>query len=204
MDAIAVELAKSRLAKTNKALAALKAATNYEQAEEAWTDFLLAAATIYSKLEQGSKGDGKSRGWFGQEEKERRDDPLLRYLHYARNSDEHGIERVAGYTGDNYDLGGRKLRFNERIPYQAQQLDKVSNETFGEKHEVVLAGPTLKPIRVHDRRFNDYCDPPDEHQGKHVRFSSFVIDIVEAAIPYLTELVSEAEALASNSKNIAT
>jgi hypothetical protein len=52
MDAIAVEQAKGRLRRAEKAIQALEAADSFEAAEEAWTDFLLAAGTIYSKLEQ--------------------------------------------------------------------------------------------------------------------------------------------------------
>jgi hypothetical protein len=88
MNPSAVLQAKQRLLKLEKALSALRSATTVEDAEEAWTDFLLAASTIYSKLEQGSKGYAKTEPWFGKKKKERKDDPLLRYLHYARNSDE--------------------------------------------------------------------------------------------------------------------
>jgi hypothetical protein len=94
MNADAIDQAKSRLSRAEKALAALSAAKAIEEAEAAWTDFLIAAATIYSKLEQGAKGSGRCEGWFGQKKKARKDDQLLRYLHFARNSNEHGIERV--------------------------------------------------------------------------------------------------------------
>jgi hypothetical protein len=69
MDSQAVEQAQSRLRRAKKALEALKTATNYEEAEEAWSDLLLASATIYSKLEQGSKSKGTSAGWFGRKKK---------------------------------------------------------------------------------------------------------------------------------------
>jgi hypothetical protein len=78
MDAQALELAKGKLQRADKALYALKTAMNYEEAEEAWSDFLQAASTIYSKFEQGSKSKGSSAGWFGLKKKERRSDPLLR------------------------------------------------------------------------------------------------------------------------------
>lgn len=67
MNPEAIEQAKSRLAKAEKALAELKAASYFDDAESAWSDFLLAASGIYSKLEQGSKGYPKSAPWFGAE-----------------------------------------------------------------------------------------------------------------------------------------
>jgi hypothetical protein len=149
MDAQAVEQAKARLQRADKALYALKIAANYDEAEEAWSDFLLAAATIYSKLEQGSKSKGTSAGWFGRKKKERRDDPLLRFLHHARNSDEHGIERVAERGGNQRDLGGKPLMFNE---YREHIIADVRDPTTGEiklqNIKAILHGPSLIMIRA--------------------------------------------------------
>jgi hypothetical protein len=78
MDPQAVDQAKARLRKAKKALDALKKANDFEPAEDAWSDFLLAAAAIYSKLEQGAKSKGASAGWFGRKKKERKDDPFKR------------------------------------------------------------------------------------------------------------------------------
>jgi hypothetical protein len=133
MDAQAVEQAKTKLRKAEKSLETLKAADGYDAAEEAWSDFLLAASTIYSKLEQGSKAKGSSAGWFGRKKKERKDDPVLRYLHHARNSDEHGIERVAARGGNERDLlAGEKLKFNERREYVARAQYRPKRKTFRE------------------------------------------------------------------------
>jgi hypothetical protein len=200
MNPDAVAQAKARLKKAHKALVAFRAAEEIGDAEEAWSDFLLAASTIYSKLEQGAKGHPKSQPWFGMKKRERKDDPLLRYLHFARNSDEHGIERVAASTGPNRDLAGRPLKFNERVPLKAQKLHKITQEPEGALIDVVLAGPTLKPVRVNDRRYGDYCDPPKTHIGKEILYSDFVDHLAETALPYLLGMLEEAEEL---SKTIA-
>jgi hypothetical protein len=193
----AFDQAKARLARANKAIEAFSAATKIEEAEEAWTDFLLAAATIYSKLEQGAKGNPKSQTWFGNKKKERKSDPLLRYLHFARNSNEHGIERVAETTPPNYYFQeGRQLKFNERIPTKFQKVDPATNQPTGDFMDGMFAGPTLRPVRAHDRRFGDYCDPPDEHLGQTVEYGiSFCYDIGVIGLRYLTRLISEAEQL---------
>lgn len=196
MDIEAVSQAKAKLAKAKKALVAFKAAAAVEEAEEAWSDYLLAVSTLYSKLEQGAKINGKSHGWFGRKKKERKDDPLLRYLHYARNSDEHGIERVVATTPDNT-WQGRTLKFNERIDVKLQMADRVTGQ-WGPEFDGVLAGPTLKPVRAHDRRYNDYCDPPTTHLGVEILYSDFVDGIGSAAIVYLERMISEAAELASN------
>lgn len=65
-----------------------------KQARNAWTDFLMAAGAVYSKLATGSMGNGKTRAWWGRQVKKRKDHPVMSYLHHARNTAEHGIEDV--------------------------------------------------------------------------------------------------------------
>jgi hypothetical protein len=186
MDAQAVAQARTRLAKAEKSSAALKIATTIEDAEKAWTDFLVAAGAVYSKLEQGAKANGRSLAWFGKKKRERKTDPLLRYLHFARNSSEHGIERVSAATADNVDLNGRKLAFNERRPYKIEAIDQVTFLPTGKAMDCVMAGPTLKPVQVTDSRFGDSCDPPTTHMGDEIPYAANFLDsIAEAAIPYL-------------------
>lgn len=182
----------------------MQAATTLDETEEAWTDFLIAVSTIYAKLEQGAKGHPRSEGWFGRKKRERKDDPLLRYLHYARNSNEHGIERVVQPTGPNMNgMTGEKLRVNERVPVTFEHIDRVTMQPSGLKGKGVFAGPTLKPIRAHDRRFGDYCDPPVEHLGSVIEFADFADSLGVAALPYLRLLVADAEALTGASSAIA-
>jgi hypothetical protein len=197
MDAQALELAKGKLQRADKALYALKTAMNYEEAEEAWSDFLQAASTIYSKFEQGSKSKGSSAGWFGLKKKERRSDPLLRFLHHARNSDEHGIERVSERGGNPRDLGGQPLAFNEYREHVIQDIrDGKTGEIKAENIPVILHGPSLIMIRVHDRRFGDYCDPPIEHMGKTIELEdNSLIGVAALGLAYLSKLVGEAEKL---------
>jgi hypothetical protein len=202
MNKSAVSQAKQRLIKLEKSLAGLRAAGTTEEAEEAWTDFLVAASTIYSKLEQGAKGYRITEPWFGRKKKERKDDQLLRYLHFARNSAEHGIERVTATSPPNWHHDGRPLRFNERVPIKFQVTANPGTGTpSGEILDGIIAGPTLKPVRAHDKRYGDFCDPPTQHMGKEITFSDFVDMIGEAAIPYLTAMIDEAETLVEDDSN---
>ena len=191
MNRDAIEQAKSRLHKAEKALAELKAAEYFDDAESAWSDFLLASSGIYSKLEQGAKGYPKSEPWFGTEKRLRKIDPLLRYIHFARNADEHGIEFVTDRSLDNLNL-----KFNERHSMKARRLDLDTHEPVGDPIEVVVAGPTIKLVRVYDRRFGDFADPPETHLGSVVPFgSSFPDKLGEAAIKYLRSMIERAEKL---------
>src|ERR1700732_2996063 len=103
----AIHHARERLKKAENAVASLRSAKNLDAAEAAWVEFLIAANSIYSKLENGAKGGGRSEAWFGRMKHDRKNDELLNYIHHARNVDEHGIERITekdpGYfaiTGD--------------------------------------------------------------------------------------------------------
>ena len=193
MNPEAIEQAKVRLLKAEKALAELNAAEYFDDAESAWSDFLLAASGIYSKLEQGAKGYPASDPWFGKEKNLRKKDPLLRYIHFARNADEHGIERVTDRSHDN-----GNFKFNERYPLKAQMLDRVTHEPVGEPVDVVMAGPTIKLVRVYDRRYGDFADPPETHLGETVLFgSSFPHEVGVVALRYLRSMIERAEALAS-------
>lgn len=198
MELAAVEHAERRLAKAEKSLSALGIATSFDEAEEAWTDFLLAVAGIYSKLEQGAKSKGSSLGWFGRIKKIRRDDPLLRYLHHARNSDEHGIERVVRRFTQNGELWGRRPQYGERIPVTLQQIDDAG-QPFGDEFEAMFQGDTIKLIRVVDRRYGDCFDPPQTHLGNEVLYYEEPLDVGRLALAYLKTMVAEAAALSQGS-----
>lgn len=197
MNPVAVTHAKLRLAKAEKAANAIISSRSYAESEEAWIDFLMATSAIYSKLEQGAKGFSKSEPWFGRKKKERKDDPLLRFLHFARNSAEHGIEPISKLTdGDNSPFYGQ-LGFNQRSPIKVQKLNKITMLPEGPEMPAVQSGPTLKAIRANDTRFNDFCDPPRTHFGNKIEHYWFVDRLAAAALPYLRQLVEEAEGLIS-------
>jgi hypothetical protein len=193
MKLSAVLQAKARLGTAERSLAAFRSATEIEVAEEAWTNFLISVSAIYSKLEQGAKDSNKSSPWFGEKKHERKVDPLLRYLHLARNSNEHGIERVVSTTPNNR-WQGRELKFNERIPVKISPGDPVTGPT-GPFVGAVAAGSTLTPIRVYDTKHGGYCDPPETHFGVAIQLRGFVDGLAEVAIPYFRKVLTEAEAL---------
>src|SRR5688500_14927652 len=95
MEQEAIAKAESKLERMRRALNTLKQADiGPEEIEAAWEDFVMASGTFYSTLEQGAKNNKKSFAWFGQKKHDRRADPLLKYIHFARNAEEYGIERI--------------------------------------------------------------------------------------------------------------
>ena len=76
------------------AVSRLQDAETLEGAEEAWEDFLTGASKVYEKLRAGARGHNKSWMWFLKKQDERDAEPLLSYVHHARNSDHHRLEEV--------------------------------------------------------------------------------------------------------------
>jgi hypothetical protein len=192
MDNLAIELAAARLEKAERAMQAFENATNYDEAEDAWTDFLLATGAIYSKLGNGAKGNGKSLAWFGTKKKLRKDDPVLRYLHYARNSEEHGLQRLTARHPDaNWESG--PIPFGKRISLGPATIhDGETNEVKAGPFEAFAYGPRVALIRACDDRFHDFCDPPYGYEGI---VADDPLELARVALPMFEAIIEEARKL---------
>jgi hypothetical protein len=181
-SAINKALADARRAQM--ALQRLEASTELRTTQEEWAEFLKAAGAIYFKLETGSRGCKKSEAWFRTVKARRKEDPLLQYIHQARNSDEHGIEEITAIdtggisiSGD-FPMDGGGLRWrtthNVEIGPDGEPHLKV-NHTILENTVGVSSNPNAKPLEVkiveaHVRLipvrnsiFGDIFNPPSEH-----------------------------------------
>lgn len=196
MKQSAVDQARQRLRTMQAAYAAYQSATEYDAHREAWTAFLLAMSTIYSKLEQGAKDHGPSQAWFGRKKGERRKDPLLSYLHHARNSDEHSINEVAQtvmaeLTIKEWPTTPGITWFNLTGSTPVPVDPNNPNNSM-----VAVKGKHLLLVRVTDDRYNDAFDPPQRHMGQPI-IGNDVDVVAPLAIAYMEAMVSEASALVS-------
>lgn len=182
----AIKQAGERLDRAERAFEELKAADNYGDAEQAWSDFLLAANSFFSKLEQGAKGNGKSDAWFGRKVNQRRTDPTLRYIRAARHSDEHGIERVT----ERHDAGWN-MPFGQQRPTELQFIHPETGAPKGDPIKGFLYGKRIIAITAHDRRFDDVFEPP---VGQIEGEGSFPPDIANDALAKLRIIFEEAAA----------
>lgn len=201
-DSVAIQHCEKQLARAQTALEQLQQAAGLAEAQLAWSDLLSAASRIYSKLEQGSKINGKAKAWFGRRKSERKNDPLLSYIHHARNSDEHGIEEITA----NIPRGSSTIGF--RQPYDPDKLEgkqiRIGSDTKGnvvvtdfdpEIFEVIsYARAALVLTRVTDTRYGDGFDPPRQHLGMPLDDVS-PLGIAKLALPYLEQLTKEARAI---------
>lgn len=199
MKPIAIEQAKIRLIKARRATSRLINAKSYEDAEDAWTDFLSAAAAIYSKLEQGCKNDGASGAWFGRKKKVRKDDELLRYLHQARNSDEHGIERVTEQLGRSWDFTETPVVSGPNNFGLVMRVDVHSfDEATGAVGDVIttglLHGPTIMCVTVKNSVYHDEFPVPKRHLNHDIDFA-IPHELALLSLHYFGVLIREAEEL---------
>lgn len=173
--------------------------------EVAWSQFLSQVSRFYSKFEQGSKGCQKSEPWFGRKKHERKTDPLLSYLHHARDSDEHGLEYVVQETGSRLDVqmaeGATKIHTSFDMMVDNRGKVHIRNPKTSTPQAIQamdLIDPRMELVTVTDGRFGDSFDPPEMHMGMPIVDRS-PLGIANLAIPYLNDLMKEASELPEHS-----
>ena len=94
MDDSPIRNASACLESAKRALSDLEIAETFPESDRAWSELLVQANRVFLKLKEGAKGNGRAEAWFGRVVNHRKNDPLLQYLHHARNSDEHSLAEV--------------------------------------------------------------------------------------------------------------
>jgi hypothetical protein len=156
-------------------------AQGISEVRRAWSRFLMHANRVFSKLEQGSKV-GSSQPWYGRIINERRTDPLLRYVHQARDADEHG----------NVILGHDTVI--QRTAPKVQVLTAPDPIAFGLPDAgspigSILDIPELRLLPAKTR--SGTYPPPTIHQGQSINPS--IAPVAEATIAYLAQVIADAK-----------
>jgi hypothetical protein len=166
VKAAAFERAKKRLLMAANDFEALSQSKDFDEFEPRWCHFLISANAVDMILESHAKGP-REQPFYGKRVKLRRTDPLLRYMHYARNSAEHGIEPVVQHQAGRVAIGRggepvhiKSLEFNRgKMVAEFVPINGVMPTV-----EVVAAHPKLVP--VFDMRSKTRADPPTTHLGE--------------------------------------
>ena len=197
MDPSAVEKAKRRLVKAEQCLAQiiLPHPEGHAGFLPVWTDFLLALSGIYSVLEQGAKASPQSRQWFGGKKQFRRQDPLLQYLHQARNADEHGILPISRLEPPTIRFLSGDDSLMENIVIHDNGITIPETPAVKVPTQIEVMSPLIRLTRVFDTRYGDSYDPPDTHLGKPLEDST-PLTVATLGMVYMRELVLEAERIA--------
>lgn len=210
MKANALDKAMRRYRVARSSFESMRNTESYVELADKWYIFLHAAKGIYTTLEQGAKANPQAMQWFGGKNRERRGDPLLRYISEARNDDEHGIEESTELVRSSLQLGVAR-------PGSSQILRDQFGNTFANvsaayhiegghprmKNLPVLQALDGKPVHsifnpekvvlksVRDRSRCEY-QPPKFHMGAALKTDG-PIEVADLALRYLEGLLSEAE-----------
>lgn len=146
---------------------------NLSEARRGWSAFLSHANRVFSKLEQGAKTSASSP-WYGTIIRARKRDPLLQYIHQARDAENHGDTTLS------QDTVVQRATPNVRLLITAEALATGLGNSGASMDLPVLS---LLPVKT---RSGIYM-PPKRHLDQDIRPS---IEIVaEATLAYLNQIV---------------
>lgn len=197
-NSAAIKHSRQRLQAVATALQDLRDAPDLGRAEMAWSIILNSGNGVFAKLEQGAKVNGSTSAWYGRVKSFRKSDPLLSYMHHARNSDEHSIEDVT------VSMMVGQARLTIREPYDPTKLeglqitigtDKLNNVVLSSSDENIVSTkmydkPTLELTSVKDR--GQTYDAPQIHSGTQIE-NLGPVGVAELFFSYLEALLEEAQ-----------
>ncbi|HEY0624671.1 hypothetical protein [Sphingomonas sp.] len=210
MDKAAIAQASRRLAIAQKAHALLASASNHDEFSDSWYTLIVAAKSVWTLLEQGSKSSPQSRQWFGGKKRERRDDELLQYMFEARNAAEHGLEDVVRHQPPYNRLEGRfavgetpglksgtqitgmQLNFSRGLSIVG--VDPEGNDISLPIESRIVDYPETSRLASITTRGSVVLKPPQKHLGKHL-IDDHPASVAKANLDYLAAMIAEAEAL---------
>jgi hypothetical protein len=182
------------LATARQRLVEMEAAGEDSPIVEAWTSWVVDVNRVWSRL-AGAMTGGKYVGIHGRLKKERKDDPLLQYVHQSRHSVEHRGEPLAKVMFECTPIGP---------PIEASGISFTVTDNLGVQHvhsgpmQQMRAGPTraeLAPVTNEGRVY----PPPTEHLGKNIAnptplsCATLVMDYLDRTLEKIgTSLIADA------------
>jgi hypothetical protein len=191
MKRAAIQIASEHLAQVRTALDQINSAQSLTDVETAWSNFLVAANRVYTKLEQGSKSNGSSIAWFGRKKNERKKNKMLQYVYHARNVDEHGLAKVTDRTAPGLALGvgPGAWRFDGTTGLGGRlQISALGGQTAESKFVEGIPSK-VRLVRVVQR--GDSYDPPQDQSGRDLLPN----EVADATVKALDALIKEAQQL---------
>ena len=194
MKRVGFEKARARLRDAFRAHEDLRSAADWLAFESAWTRLLTALNSVYTILEQSARGNPKSEKWFATAKKQRKADEALKYLHHARNVNEHGIVDIVmrapgaigiGSPGQSFYIEKLVIGPQGISEFRGQSLDGTPIQITHYPEQIVLVPVTDRGV--------DYNVP-----------ATFLGDVLDDATPlglaskvleFMVVLFSDAETL---------
>jgi hypothetical protein len=141
----------------------MKQARSFGEFEDAWRDYLGALGRVWSKVERACQHiRNQFEPWQQPTTNERRTDPLLRYLHHARNADTHTIQEIVLFAPGSMTIQPTRPGgwFIERMVIRDGQLVEYSGD---QPIRQEITPPRIQLLPVTDRGV--IYQTPTEHCG---------------------------------------
>ena len=162
---------ESALGNTAAKLESLKSAKSLDELRIAWSDFLVYHHRFFTVLKQVCDNK-RHQSWCQNVLRVRKTDPLLRYIHHARNSDEHGLIEVVRDEPGGFSIGsGAHRTVIENLQIRNGKL--VSANVREGVAVIKKIDDRIALVDVTDRSV--VYSVPDEHLGQSVEKNVEVI-----------------------------
>jgi len=180
---LALEQAGTNLERALRATTDIGRAQSAGEIVENWSDFLIAYNRAFNKI-GAAMSTGASAAWFGTKKHERKVDPLLGYLHQARDADEHGIERITGLHSSHLTLApGAVVTLTVRRAGEWEVVGATAGGITLPRDRVALVAVSSRGVRY---------DVPKYHLNAEIKDPS-PYGVAVLALKWLGEMFAEAE-----------
>lgn len=183
--------AKRELVAAEKAIERMSQSKSLEDLEDEWKNYLNAIEKNWVKTERACQHiRNKFEPWQGQFTRERKKDPLLKYIKHARNSDQHTIHECMekkDASNSMYVEGGPGVTHIERLEIKDGKLV----EYRGNKPLIIENLPNrIELLRVKDG--SKWYNPPKSHKQVKLHWSA-PIDVAVLGLEFYRDFVKQTE-----------
>ena len=183
--------AKRELIAAEKAIERMTKSDSIEDLEDEWKNYLNAIEKCWVKTERSCQHvRNKFQPWQGNFAKERKKDPLLKYIKHARNSDQHTIQEgmeKKDASSSMYVEGGPGVAHIERLEIKNGKLVEYK----GNKPLIIENLPNrVELLRVKDG--SKTYNPPKSHKAIKLLWPA-PVDVAVLGLEYYRDFVSQVE-----------
>ena len=194
MKKAGVEKARKRLALARHHFDEAFRTQKYEKFEDSWYQMLVCGNAVDGILESTSFRDSKSQPWYGGKVSARKRDPLLEYMHQARNADEHGVANVTRLAPARFVLGAVDGPVNlHNIKWGGGQMTATVGAESTGRLAIDVTPPSPHLITVKNEKYGDSFEPPNSHLGERLKDTS-PRAVASLWLDYLERLIEESAA----------
>ncbi|MCW5959013.1 MAG: hypothetical protein KIS76_02565 [Pyrinomonadaceae bacterium] len=180
--------AKTELKSAERAISMMKTAKTFDEFEEAWKMYLNSIEKCWIKVERICQHKRNIfEPWQGKYKRLRKKDMLLRYLHHARNADQHTIEETVKHIPSRWEA-----KFPNGSGYIRSM--KIVNGAITEYEGSPMLIESF-PSRIELLRFKergDWHNPPTQHLDKNLEHRD-PISIAQKGFRFYGEFLVNAE-----------